>query len=297
MLGAVELRELRVLVAVAEHGTVARAARALHQSPSSVSHALASLEAKVGVRLFVRLPRGMAPTEAGEAMLVPARRSLREADAARAAAAAVEGLLAGQITIVSLRMTSVWLADLVAAFHAEHPLVLVSVHRPERDEHVPELVRAGVCELGVMHAATAPRDLEATPVATQTGAVIVPADHPLARLTSVELPALDGAPFVIPSARLDPAFEELFRRAGITPRIVAEADDAESIFELVRAGVGVAIVPLENAGPIVGRGAVAVPIVPPLRNAVAMVARGSDALGPAASAFRALAVHRFAAET
>src|SRR6478736_946338 len=125
-----ELRELRVLVAISEHGSVARAATVLHQSPSSVSHALTSLERKLGARLFHRLPRGMAPTEVGTAVLGPARRALREAEAARAAAGAVEGLLAGSVTMVSLRVFVAPLADLVAEFHAAYPLVLVSLRQP-----------------------------------------------------------------------------------------------------------------------------------------------------------------------
>jgi DNA-binding transcriptional LysR family regulator len=289
-----EFRELRVLLAIAAHGTVVRAAKALHQSPSTVSHALASLEAKVGVQLFTRLPRGMVLTEAGKAMLGPARRALREAEAARVAAIAIEGHLAGQITIVSLRMMTVWLADLVAAFHEAHPRVFVSVLQPEREEHIPELIRGGVCDLEVMRVALVPGDLAGTPVATQTGVVIAPANHPLARRRSIGLQDLDGVAFVSPSARVDIAFNGMFEDVGIRPNVVAEADDPETIFELVRAGIGVALVPLENVGPVMNRSAVALPLTPPRRTELALVGRRDGDLGPVVDAFHDLAVERFA---
>jgi DNA-binding transcriptional LysR family regulator len=288
-----ELRELRVLVAIAEHGTVAQAAKALHHSPSSVSHALSSLETKVGARLFDRVARGMVLTNAGHAMLDSAHRILREADAAVAAVAAVDGLLGGQVTLVCGRMMSVWLADLLSAFHRDHPAVLVRVHHPEPEESIPELLRSGECELGFMRVETIPNDLDGTPVAGLTGAIIVPSDHPLATLEALDLAALDGEPFIVP-ARLGPTFDALFHRSGAVPRVVAVADDTETIFELVRAGVGVAIASMENVAPIVGRGAVALPITPPLTSTVAVVTRRDAELGPPAAALRALAIERFA---
>jgi DNA-binding transcriptional LysR family regulator len=289
----VELRELRVLIAVAEHGTVVRAAKALHQSPSTVSHALGMLEAKVGVRLFNRLGRGMVLTEAGRAMLGPARRSVRESEAARAAATAVEGCLAGRVTVVSGRMMTEWLADLVAAFHALHPSVFVSVLHPMREELIPDMIREGVSDLGVIRSDLVPGDLAGRPVTEQTGAVIVPADHPLASRDQVQLVDLDGVSFVSPSARLDLAFEGMFRGVAVRPHVVAEVDDSEAIFELVRAGMGVAIVPQENVGAVVGRGVVVLPIDPALRSPISLVSRRAD-VDAAAEALVELAVDRFA---
>lgn len=78
-----DLRALRVVVAVTEQGSVTRAAASLHQSSSAVSHTLLALESELGVNLFHRLPRGMAPTDAGDAFVAAARRALHEAEVAR----------------------------------------------------------------------------------------------------------------------------------------------------------------------------------------------------------------------
>src|SRR5262249_35193269 len=129
----VDLRALRVVLAIADEGGVTRAAAVLHQSASSVSHALVKLEAELDVELFHRLPRGMALTDAGEVLVAAARRTLREADLARAAVDEVRGLVTGCLTVVAVRACTIPLADLVGAFSARHPGVLVRAWAPETE--------------------------------------------------------------------------------------------------------------------------------------------------------------------
>ncbi len=64
-----EIRQLRYVLAVAEHGSVSRAATELHLSQSALSEALRKLELELGVELFSRGGRGVTPTAAGEALL------------------------------------------------------------------------------------------------------------------------------------------------------------------------------------------------------------------------------------
>src|ERR1044071_1388916 len=79
-----ETRQLRMLVAIADNGTVTRAASTLNVSQPALSHGLRALERGIGVSLFARRPRGLVPTEAGERLLRTARTVLREIDRARA---------------------------------------------------------------------------------------------------------------------------------------------------------------------------------------------------------------------
>jgi DNA-binding transcriptional LysR family regulator len=292
-----ELRELRVVVAIADEGSVARAATILHLSPSSVSHSLTTLERKLGARLFHRLARGMVPTEVGVAVLAPARRALREVDAARAAAAAVEGLLAGQVTMVALRVFVAPLADLVAGFHAAHPLVVVSLRQPASDAGVVDLVRSGECELGIMRVGQVPADLEVVPVASESPVLVVPATHRFAGRAAVSLSELDHEPVVSPTSTspIRKLFDEVFAAAGVTLTTVAEADHFETALELVRAGVGCTLAPADSAAPVLGRGAVAVPVEGLTATVLGVVTRRGQPLAPAAAAFRALATARYGA--
>ena len=76
-----ELAQLRCVVAVAKHGNFTKAAASLHLTQPSLSYSIGKLEAELGVLLFTRLPRGVALTAAGTAIVEHARRAVDEADA------------------------------------------------------------------------------------------------------------------------------------------------------------------------------------------------------------------------
>ena len=88
-----EIRQLRYVLAVADHGSVSRAATELHLSQSALSEALRKLELELGVELFSRGGRGVTPTAAGEALLSAGAEAVRAFDAALAAARGQTGRL------------------------------------------------------------------------------------------------------------------------------------------------------------------------------------------------------------
>ena len=79
-----DLRQLGYVVAVVDHGGFTRAAAAMHVAQPSLSQAIRSLEAELGVELFRRIPQGTRLTSAGESLLGPARQTLRNFAAAQA---------------------------------------------------------------------------------------------------------------------------------------------------------------------------------------------------------------------
>src|SRR4030095_14457699 len=91
-----DLRQLGYVVAIAEEGGFTSAAERIGISQPSLSYAIKALENELGTLLFHRLGRTVRPTSAGEALLGPARQALRDAEVARAAVAAVNGLAAGR---------------------------------------------------------------------------------------------------------------------------------------------------------------------------------------------------------
>jgi DNA-binding transcriptional LysR family regulator len=95
----VELRDLRYFVAVAEELNFSRAARRLQMAQPPLSVAIRQLEQEIGASLFVRTSREVKLTEAGETLLVGARRTLAEADAAVAAARRVGSGEAGTLRV------------------------------------------------------------------------------------------------------------------------------------------------------------------------------------------------------
>src|ERR1700748_2051009 len=97
-----DLRRLRLFLAVVDHGGMTRAAEAEHVAQPSVSQAIRELEAEVGTPLFHRVGRRVVLTAAGEAVVEPARQVLRDVETGRAAVEAGPGLAAGRLDLVAL---------------------------------------------------------------------------------------------------------------------------------------------------------------------------------------------------
>ena len=87
-----DLRRLRLFMAVVDEGGFTRAAESEFVSQPSVSQAIRELEDELGTPLFHRVGRGVVLTAAGEALVGPARQALRDVESATAAVAAVVGL-------------------------------------------------------------------------------------------------------------------------------------------------------------------------------------------------------------
>src|SRR4051794_29436136 len=145
-----DLRQLEYVVAVVDHGGFTRAADALMVAQPSLSQGVRTLENELGVDLFHRLGRRVALTAAGEALIDPARRMLRDAATTRAAVAAGAGLQAGRLDLAALPTLAVDpLAPLIGTFRAAHPGISVHVTEPEEGHVVSDLVRSGRVEVGL----------------------------------------------------------------------------------------------------------------------------------------------------
>jgi LysR family transcriptional regulator, carnitine catabolism transcriptional activator len=144
-----DVRQLSYVVAVVDQGSFSRAAEACGVAQPSLSQGIRSLEAELGVELIVRRARPVRLTPAGEALLEPARRAVRDLETARAAVAAVRGLAGGHLDLVSLPTLSIDpVAGIVGRFRQSHPGIEVRLLEPEDAADVATLVRSGECELG-----------------------------------------------------------------------------------------------------------------------------------------------------
>ena len=126
-----ERRQLRYFVSVVDNGGFGRAADALGVAQPTLSQAIATLERDTGVQLFHRLGRGVQLSSAGEALLGPARRILRDFSTAEDSVAQVRGLQAGSLDVAALPTLVHPLADMIGVFRVRHPQVVV--RSPELD--------------------------------------------------------------------------------------------------------------------------------------------------------------------
>jgi len=243
----VELRHLRYFVAVAETLHFGRAAARLHIAQPPLSRQIRQLEAELGVRLFERTQRRVQLTSAGQVFLAEARRILAQVDRAVSAARQVARGETGALAVGFIGAASYSiLPAVVQAFRARYPRVDVALHEMSTEQQLAAL-REGRIEVGFVRPPVDDAHLAAETVLREPLLVALPRAHPLARRRALPLAALAREPFVLFPRPLGPGLYDqimaLCREAGFRPSVTQEALQTQTIARLVRAGVGVSLVP------------------------------------------------------
>ncbi|MCW3013916.1 MAG: LysR family transcriptional regulator [Solirubrobacterales bacterium] len=287
-----ELRQLRYLVAIVDHGGFTAAADVLHVAQPALSQQMRRLEAEVGLPLLRRAPKGVTPTEAGALLLARARRVLAETDAARAELDELQGLLRGRVVLGAMgSLGPVDLPALLATFHAEHPQVTLEV----KEEPTVELVRLLVADEVDLAFATRQPALPAG-VAEQVMAhedlvLVVGPDHPLARRrTPIRLGVLAQDPWIAfkGGTGLRQAMDAATAAAGVRPHVAFASNELDRVLALVARGLGVSVVPRSTAD--AAREPIAIlDVAPRLRREIVLLWREDRPHAPAARALLALA--------
>jgi DNA-binding transcriptional LysR family regulator len=250
-----DLHRLRYFVAVAEERHITRAAARLGMAQPPLSQQIRQLEAELDTPLFERLPKGVALTPAGEALLEDARAILDAADRAsrraRRVAAGEEGELAGGLTTSAALHPLV--PRLLRAFRDGHPQIAYDLHEMNAAE-LTEAVLSGRLAFGIMRAPVArPPTLSFVDLGSEMLLAALPADHrlPVRRTRDggarVALAALAEQNFILVRRRAAPGLYanivEACRLAGFEPRVTAEVGRMLTNLNLVAAGIGVSCVP------------------------------------------------------
>jgi LysR family transcriptional regulator, transcription activator of glutamate synthase operon len=243
-MAAMELRQLRAFVQVANAGTFTRAADELHLAQSAVSQAVGRLEAELGFELLRRTSRGVELTEAGTAVFERARDVVAGADAIRADLAALRGLLEGTVALgTMLPPGPIDLPGLLASFHAAHPGIAVRVREGSAPE-ILALLRRG--ELDVAFTGVRPERLDdglaGEQMLSEELLLIAPPDHDLGTRALADLTDVPFVGYRRGSALRD-TIDDALRAAAAEPQIVFESDELVSVRELVARSLGLSIVP------------------------------------------------------
>jgi DNA-binding transcriptional LysR family regulator len=284
-----DLRKLRLFLAVVDEGGFTRAAEAELVSQPSVSQAVRELETELGTALFHRIGRGVVLTPAGEALVAPARQALRDVDTAQAAVAAVVGLEGGRLDLCSLPTLAVDpLAPLVGAFRLAHPAVGVTLADPDDARELETLVTSAESEIGLTVEEPNDPALRSHRLDEQDLLAAYPPRSAVSKTTTfselTRFPLVTGLPGTSTRRQLDDACAA----AGVTPEIAVVTAQREAIVPLVLAGAGATMLPAPLAESARRLGAVVVPFRPRVRRPVLLVHRRS-ALSPAAAAFLRIA--------
>jgi len=268
-------RHLEYFLAVTESGTFSGAARMLHISQPSLSHAVASLERDLGCRLFERFGRGVRLTAAGEALVEPARRTVRSFALARGAVrgAVDEGF--GRISIVSHTLWALeTLVRVIGEFRQLHPAVQLTVADPARRAEVIDLVRSGAMDFGMLEGKPPRGPLASQWLADHELVAVLPSRSPTrSAAVSITDLASEGLISTPVGTELRSLIDTQLELAGMPTEVAVETAHLATVVPLVLAGAGVALLPEGMAVEAAAKGARVVRLVPPSHAEVHLIWR------------------------
>jgi DNA-binding transcriptional LysR family regulator len=240
------IRQLACFVAVVDEGSFTRAARAIGIAQPSLSQHIRALEDELTGRLIERLPRGIALTPAGRALLPEARAAVRAVERGRRGARAALALESGDLEIATVLSMAVGLLPrYIRIWRERYPDIGIRLHEFRHRSLLEDAVEQGVADfaIGPLPVRTWEGPLEV--IAWEEFVVVVPPTDPLAIRRSIRLEELADREWVLyhQDHGLAGILEEICRRAGFTPRGSVRTSQAEGAARLASAGLGPALVP------------------------------------------------------
>ncbi len=280
----IDLRRLRVLRMLDQHGTVSAAAAALHLTPSAVSQQIAGLARETGVQLLEKRGRGVRLTARAHRLLQHAAVIEEQLQAARADLAAWDAGDTGHVGIASLSTgISTIVAPALKSLCRSHPALSLTVSESEPPQLFTALDLGDVDLAVTVHHTPGPPVTDARyhrlDLLVDPLDAVLPADHPCARPGGVRLTDLADQPWVsgYPGGSCARLTEAVCANAGFTPDVRHHVGDWVALGALVAAGAGVALVP-RVAQPLPVEGLAVVPVLgtPAARHFYAAVRAGSQ---------------------
>jgi len=242
-----KLQQLKYIWEVAHHDlNVSATAQSLYTSQPGISKQIRLLEDELGVEIFARSGKHLTHvTPAGQVILDAAGEVLRKVDSIKHVAQEYSDEKRGSLSIATTHTQARYvLPEVIRGFIAQYPEVSLHMHQGTPMQ-ISEMAAEGSVDFAIAtEALELFSDLVMLPCYRWNRCVLVPADHPLAQTSRLTLEDIASQPIVTyvfgftGRSRLD----EAFIKAGLTPRVVFTAADADVIKTYVRLGLGIGIV-------------------------------------------------------
>jgi len=237
-----EIRHLRLVRSVNTHGSLTRAGAELHLTQSALSHQLRDIELRLGSALFLRVGKRMVLTPAGEQLLRSAVEVLATIERTEEAIRRLAGAGGGVLRLSTACYTCYhWLPSLLKEYRRAHPRVEIQVVAEATHDPLPFLLD-GRLDLAIVSDPVRDRRLVARRLFDTEMVVIVAPRHRLATQAYVRLEDFTHETLLIYPPKEDSTiYQEVLVPAGIRPAELQQIQLTEAIIELVKAGLGVAV--------------------------------------------------------
>jgi DNA-binding transcriptional LysR family regulator len=253
----VEIRQLRAFVAIAESGTFTSGAQRVHVTQAAISMQIRQLENEIGARVFVRAPRHVILTEAGEHLLRRARQILREHDAAVDEIAELAGAERGRLRIgsASAMVLTDQLPRILTELRKQHPRAEITV-TSGTSEALVEQILAGELDIAFVSLPVDARGIQTERLSEDQLVAIASPRHKLAKQKTISAYTLAGERLILGErgGNTRRLIDQFFAQAGVTLKVAMELSRQAAIRRMVEEDMGVGIVPFESAREEVEKG-------------------------------------------
>ncbi|PSB11760.1 LysR family transcriptional regulator [Pleurocapsa sp. CCALA 161] len=245
-----KISQLRILVAVADYRNFSEAALHLEISQSAVSHAIATLEAELGVILFNRGRNGADPTPVGEQLILPAKQILELLQKMVTEANRAKGLKGGNVRLVAFRSAATHiLPALIAQFRRQFPLIKVSVTDLEENFEIENRLRSGQGDIGIVDLPCSP-EFETWEIYRDEYVVLLPRSLKLNQ-TQLTWEQLAAYPLIISANNsCSLKIRQSLQRSPKPVNIAYEMKQDSAMTSMAMQGLGAAILPQLAAEPV-----------------------------------------------
>jgi DNA-binding transcriptional LysR family regulator len=253
----VEIRQLRAFVAIAESGTFTAGALRVHVTQAAISMQIRQLETEIGARVFVRAPRHVILTEAGEQLLRRARHILREHDAALDEIAELAGAERGRLRIgsASAMVLTEQLPAVLKDLRKQHPAAEITVTSGTSEVLVDQIL-AGEVDIAFVSLPVDVRGIKTERLSEDQLVAIASPRHKLAKQRTISAYTLAGERLILGErgGNTRRLIDQFFAQAGVTLRVAMELSRQQAIRRMVEEDMGVGIVPLQSVKEEVEKG-------------------------------------------
>jgi len=252
-----EIRQLRSFIAIAELGTFTAAALRVHVTQAAISMQIRQLENELGARLFVRAPRRVMLTEAGEQLLHRARQILRDHDAALDEIAELAGAERGRLRVgsASAAVTTDILPTLLKEVRKQHAGAEITVLSGTSEALVQQIL-AGEVDVAFVSLPVEARGISTERLSEDQLVAIASPRHKLAKQRTISAYTLAGEKLILGErgGNTRRLIDQFFAQAGVTLHVSMELSRQAAIRRMVEEDMGVGIVPLQSVFDEVERG-------------------------------------------
>ncbi|HKO44749.1 MAG TPA: LysR family transcriptional regulator [Pyrinomonadaceae bacterium] len=252
-----EIRQLRAFVSIAELGTFTAGAQRVHVTQAAISMQIRQLENELGARLFIRAPRKVMLTEAGEQLLSRARQILRDHDAALEEIADLTGAERGRLRVgsASAMVTTDVLPKLLRDVRRQHSRADITV-ASGTSESLVQLILGGELDVAFVSLPVEARGINTERLNQDQLVAIASPQHRLAKQKTIDAYTLAGEKLILGErgGNTRRLIDQFFAQAGVTLHVSMELSRQQAIRRMVEEDMGVGIVPLHTVREEVEKG-------------------------------------------